>query len=141
MILLSREQKTLTINGDKVKLSPLEWRALVALADNHGTVTSKDALASAMYGDQAFNIGVADAMIEKVVGRLRQKLRAYGAENNIETRRGFGYVFRYDGDLLDEMPPIVGDITEIALAMSDAVRVTALAVMKALLEQQNGVRK
>lgn len=140
MILLDREQKTLVVNGDKVNLSPLEWRALVALADNHGTVTSKDALASAIYGNQAFDIGVTDAMIEKVVGRLRQKLRASGAENNIETRRGFGYVFRYDGDLLDELPPIVGDITEIALAMPDTVRATSLAIMKVLLEQ-DGVAK
>lgn len=135
MIIIDKRRKSVNVNGTIVALSRLEWSALLALADNRGSVVSKDSLAIAIYGEDALAVGVTDAMIEKVVGRLRQKIRRAGAIQNIETRRGLGYTMWFDGEASEYVSPVVGDITELAMALPPSEQRMARAILRTMLEQ------
>ena len=82
---LDTRRMSATLDGEPVKLSPLEFRLLDCLAHNPGRAVSAGELAEQLYG-------VADTAdttaIEALVTRLRRKVGA----DVIETRRGFGYV-------------------------------------------------
>lgn len=72
-----------TVGGVEVKLSPLEYRLLHALAHSGGRPLSAGELAEALHGSD----GIEANAIEALVARLRRKLGA----GIIATRRGFGY--------------------------------------------------
>jgi len=73
-----------TINGNPVKLTSLEYRLLSYLAHHRGKVVSRTELVEHLY-DQDFDRD--SNTIEVFVGRLRKKLDA----NLIQTVRGLGY--------------------------------------------------
>lgn len=77
-----------TLNGDAVELTAMEYRTLEYLAQRRGNVVSKNELCDYLYPhdtDPESNV------IEVMVGRLRRKLAADGVFQPIETLRGRGY--------------------------------------------------
>ena len=73
-----------TLDGNPVKLTSLEYRLLAYLAHHRGKVVSRTELVEHLY-DQDFDRD--SNTIEVFVGRLRKKLDA----NLIQTVRGLGY--------------------------------------------------
>ena len=73
-----------TLDGNPVKLTSLEYRLLAYLAHHRGRVVSRTELVEHLY-DQDFDRD--SNTIEVFVGRLRKKLDA----NLIQTVRGLGY--------------------------------------------------
>lgn len=80
-----------TINGNPVKLTSLEYRLLAYLAHHKGRVVSRTELVEHLY-DQDFDRD--SNTIEVFVGRIRKKLGV----NAIQTLRGLGYKLSEDLD-------------------------------------------
>ncbi len=74
-----------SVDGARVELSPLEYRALAYLVYNAGRVVSGSELGEHVYGSGHER---ADNTLEVLLGRLRRKL----GTGVIETRRGYGYI-------------------------------------------------
>jgi DNA-binding response OmpR family regulator len=73
-----------SVEGNPLKLTPLEFRMVHYLANNHGRVVSPSELAENLYStnhDRDTNA------IEAAISRLRRKLGA----NLLQNKRGFGY--------------------------------------------------
>jgi two-component system OmpR family response regulator len=81
-----------TVQGNPVKLTSLEYRLLAYLAHHKGRVVSRTELVEHLY-DQDFDRD--SNTIEVFVGRLRKKLGV----NMIQTLRGLGY--KLDEDAAD----------------------------------------
>ena len=76
-------------DGAEVDLTPTEYRLLLALTKNAGTVISKTQLLERVWGFDAYDPNV----VEVHVSTLRRKLETHGPRL-IHTVRGFGYVLR-----------------------------------------------
>ena len=72
-------------------LTPTEFRVLAVLIARPGVVVRRRELVAAGWPDGAI---VNENTLDAYVGRLRRKLRALGANEQIETARGVGYVLR-----------------------------------------------
>lgn len=78
-------QMRITLEGRRIKVTPLEFRLLSYLLHHKGEVVAQSVLAENIYfRDQ----GPDSNAIEVLIGRLRRKL----GSDLIETKRGFGYV-------------------------------------------------
>lgn len=77
------------VDGALLDLSRREAGALELLMRRSGTVVSKAALEEALYG---FGEEVSSNAIEVLIHRLRKKLAGVGAEAEIHTLRGIGYL-------------------------------------------------
>ena len=78
------------VNGREVRLTPLEFRLLMAFVRNPGEVLGRERLLELVWGDT----GVASDQVKLYIGYLRKKLaQAMDADepSPIETVRGFGY--------------------------------------------------
>ncbi len=84
-LVLDTRRMSATVDGQPLRLSPLEFRFLDYLAHQPGRAVSAGELAEHLYG--AFDPDDSNA-IEALVVRLRRKL----GSGVIETRRGFGYL-------------------------------------------------
>lgn len=82
---LDTRRMSAAVDGQPLRLSPLEYRFLDYLAHHPGRAVSAGELAEHLYG--AADPGDSNA-IEALVVRLRRKL----GPKVLETRRGFGYV-------------------------------------------------
>jgi two-component system, OmpR family, response regulator len=78
-----------TVDGKPVKLSPLEYRAIVILVHSRGQVVSFQDLYEGVYGAGEPSSNT----LERLIARLRQRLGA----DIIETRRGAGYIISGGG--------------------------------------------
>jgi two-component system OmpR family response regulator len=78
-----------TVNGNPIKLTSLEYRLLAYLAHHKGRVVSRTELVEHLY-DQDFDRD--SNTIEVFVGRIRKKLGV----NAIQTMRGLGYKLTED---------------------------------------------
>lgn len=78
---------TVTLNGNPVELTQMEYRLLFHLVSNAGKAVQAAVLAEALYSHHHERDTNA---IEVLVGRLRRKI----GKDYIATRRGFGYVFK-----------------------------------------------
>lgn len=77
-----------TIDGKEVSLSKIEFDMLVALAQRHNRIVTKDELIREVWGDWFGDTHV----VETTLSRLRAKLTRAGASSSIiSTRRGIGY--------------------------------------------------
>jgi DNA-binding response OmpR family regulator len=82
-------QRRVTVRGQPVQLTPLEFKLLAAFVRNPGQVLSRDQLLELVWGDP---YGVSGDQVKLYVGYLRRKLVPGGpADAPIETVRGFGY--------------------------------------------------
>lgn len=84
-VALDARQMRVTVNGMRINLSSLEYRALAYLIYNAGRIVPFHELNEHVYG-----IGVerSNNTLEVLVGRLRRKLKT----DLIKTRRGYGYI-------------------------------------------------
>ena len=75
--------------GLPVRLTPLEFRVLAALARHAGQVLSIEQILEQAWGT---TVGVSPEQVKLYVSYLRRKLGAAGdGSSPIETMRGFGY--------------------------------------------------
>ena len=86
-----------TVNGNVVKLTSLEYRLLAYLMHHSGKVVSRTELVEHLY-DQDFDRD--SNTIEVFVGRIRKKLGV----NIIETMRGLGYRLTAPGEAAGDVP-------------------------------------
>ncbi len=84
-----------TVNGQEVALTALEYRLLLTLAANAGRVLSRAQLLEGIW-DVAGNF-VNDNTLTVYIKRLREKLAAAGDEERITTVRGLGYRLEVKG--------------------------------------------
>nr|WP_255494330.1 winged helix-turn-helix domain-containing protein [Cetobacterium sp. 2G large] len=81
----------LTINGEKVELSPKESQILEYFIKNKGFVLSREKLINEIWG---FDYEGDDRAVDTIIKRLRKKLGNFS--ERIKTLRGMGY--SYDED-------------------------------------------
>jgi two-component system, OmpR family, response regulator len=81
---LDTNQKRVSVGGQMMQLTPLEFRLISYLLHNKGRIVSREELKDHIYGNDD---GRDDNAVEAMITRLRRKL---GFEH-IETRRGHGY--------------------------------------------------
>jgi two-component system, OmpR family, response regulator len=84
LLRIDTRSSRVTVDGNPVKLTSLEYRLLAYLAQHKGQVISRAALVEHLY-DQDFSRD--SNTIEVFIGRLRKKLRI----DVIHTMRGLGY--------------------------------------------------
>lgn len=79
-----------TLHGEPVRLTPVEFKLLAHLARNAGRVLSHQAILDAVWGTDY--IATTD-YLKVFISRLRAKLERPGEPRSIETERGIGYRF------------------------------------------------
>jgi len=90
--LIDRGSRRVTVNGEIIELTAIEFDLLYALAENRGRVLSREQLLEKVWGGDYFGeIRVVDVHL----GHVRQKL---GRNELIVTVRGVGY--RFEDELL-----------------------------------------
>ena len=91
ILTLDPQRFRLTVAGDEVRLTALEFKLLQYLVTHRGHVITRDVLLDQVWGYQA---ALTTRTVDTHVKRLREKLRDAGAY--IETIRGVGYRCRED---------------------------------------------
>jgi DNA-binding response OmpR family regulator len=86
---LSLSNATITYKGNTAELTKNELKILSCLIKNKGTIVSRDDLMDFMWNSDIF---VDDNNLSVNVTRLRKKLEEVGMKENIETKRGLGYI-------------------------------------------------
>jgi two-component system phosphate regulon response regulator PhoB len=85
-IAVDSEAMVVTVNRDPVHLTAVEYRLLLALAQAHGAVVSRERLLKLVWGKETQN---GPRTVDTHLRRLRAKLGA--AAPQIQNVRGFGY--------------------------------------------------
>jgi DNA-binding response OmpR family regulator len=84
-------QRRVTALGERVDLTPLEFRLLATFVRHPNQVLSHEQLLELVWGDE----NVAREQVKLYVGYLRKKLSPEAPDSApIETKRGFGYSYR-----------------------------------------------
>jgi DNA-binding response OmpR family regulator len=92
LVTIDFAQREVTVAGQKVALTPLEFKLLSTFVRHPNQVLSHDQLLELVWGDVLTG---SRARTKLYVGYLRQKLAiADNGESPIETVRGFGYRYR-----------------------------------------------
>jgi DNA-binding response OmpR family regulator len=84
------QNQEVTLRGEPVNLTPVEYRLLYHLVRNAGHVVPHQALLDRVWGSE-YDAG--PEYLKVFVSRLRSKLRSPGGAEYIETERGRGYRF------------------------------------------------
>ena len=84
--------RTVTVDGNKVDLTPKEYDLLFYLVENKNIALSRDKLLSDIWGYDFFGD---DRTIDTHIKNLRNNLGPY--RDYIVTLRGVGYKFEYEG--------------------------------------------
>jgi two-component system KDP operon response regulator KdpE len=79
-----------TVGGEQVKLTPVEYKLLYHLVRNAGHLMPHQALLDRIWGD---DYTASPEYLKVFISRLRTKLRTAGGPEFIETERGRGYRF------------------------------------------------
>ena len=88
---LNTGDNTLTFEGKEIPLSKNEYRILLTLLENKGSVVSRERLMERLWQTDSF---VDENTLTVNVGRLRKKLDTAGLTGFIETRFGVGYLVK-----------------------------------------------
>ena len=88
---LNTGDNTLTFEGKEIPLSKNEYRILLTLLENKGSVVSRERLMERLWQTDSF---VDENTLTVNVGRLRKKLDAAGLPGFVETRFGVGYLVK-----------------------------------------------
>ncbi len=89
-LVIDRARHEVTVGGEPVPLTPVEFRLLATLIEADGRVLTRDQLLDAVYGGDSAE--VLDRTIDVHVGRLRDKLHDPAEQPRyIATVRGVGY--------------------------------------------------
>jgi len=85
-------RRRVTVEGDEVSLTPLEFEILLTLAREPGVVFTREQLMDRVWGYRDYAGG---RVVDSHVARIRRKLGEDGAEPRfIRTVHGVGYAFR-----------------------------------------------
>jgi DNA-binding response OmpR family regulator len=84
-------QRTVSVLGEEVALTPNEYKLLAALVRNSGQVLSHEQLLELVWGDA---MDQSRDQVKLYVGYLRRKLGTPPEGSPVETVRGFGYRYR-----------------------------------------------
>ena len=87
--LLDEEAKTITINSNKLHLTPSEYLILSTLISNSNRVYSRAELAQLIYDNYFGDID--DRGIDSHIYHIRKKIKTYEEKELIQTVRGMGY--------------------------------------------------
>jgi DNA-binding response OmpR family regulator len=91
LVTIDFAQREVTVAGQGVALTPLEFKLLATFVRHPNQVLSHDQLLELVWGD---SLTGSRARTKLYVGYLRQKLAVADSESPIETVRGFGYRYR-----------------------------------------------
>lgn len=86
---LNLSNSSVTYKSNTIELTKNELKILSYLIKNQGKIVSRDDLMDFMWNSDIF---VDDNNLSVNVTRLRKKLNELGMSENIETRRGLGYI-------------------------------------------------
>ena len=84
---LDRNQKTCYHDGEEVTLTPTEYKLIIFFLTHKNKIYSRDEIIK-----EVWNSAVSGRTVDTNIARLRGKLGEYG--KYLETRGGFGYVFK-----------------------------------------------
>jgi two-component system, OmpR family, KDP operon response regulator KdpE len=87
---ISFQNHQVTLRGEPVKLTPVEYKLLYHLVRNAGRLMPHEALLDRVWGA---DYGATTDHLKVYVSRLRAKLETPGQPHLIETERGLGYRF------------------------------------------------
>ena len=87
--LLNTGDGCLTYGEEKLELTKNEYRILLCLMENKGTIVSREKLMEALWATDSF---VDENTLSVNVGRLRKKLETAGLKDFIATKFGAGYI-------------------------------------------------
>jgi DNA-binding response OmpR family regulator len=91
-LVMDSNRRSVTVDGDDVGLTPLEFEILLSLARDPGVVMSRDQLMDRVWGYRDFAGG---RVVDSHVARIRRKLGEDGNEPRfIRTVHGVGYAFQ-----------------------------------------------
>ena len=82
-------QHSVRCKGKLLQLTPKEFALLECLLRNQGRMMTRDTLFLRLYGEHS---AASNKVVEVLMSTLRSKLVPAGADDLIETRRGFGYI-------------------------------------------------
>jgi two-component system phosphate regulon response regulator PhoB len=85
-LVVDTESYDVTLNSEKLHLTPSEFKLLIVMLTNQGKVLTRDQLIESVQGE---GINVIGRTVDTHVFGLRKKLGEWG--DNIETIRGVGY--------------------------------------------------
>ncbi len=86
---LDKERGTLYIGEEEVDLTKNEMKILIYMMKHQGKIVAREELISYLWDTEEF---VDDNTLTVNVNRVRTKLKEYGVEDLIRTKRGIGYV-------------------------------------------------
>src|SRR5581483_6039707 len=84
------ENHEVSVRGEPVKLTPVEYKLLYHLERNVGRLMPHQALLDRVWGD---DYGATTDYLKDFMSRLRSKIERPGGPHYIETERGLGYRF------------------------------------------------
>jgi DNA-binding response OmpR family regulator len=87
---IDRSAMKVSISGNEVTTTTLEFRLMEYLARHQGRVFTRDQLLDAVWGDTRF---VTPRSVDACVRRIRRKIEPVSAPNFLKTIRGVGYKF------------------------------------------------
>ena len=88
-------ERSVSVSGEDVALTPLEFRLLAAFVRHPGQLLLHDQVLELVWGD---SFSASRDQVKLYVGYLRRKLEGAGVDASvIETVRGFGYRYRPQG--------------------------------------------
>ena len=88
-LLVDTVQKTVSVGGKPVSLTPREYALLEFLAYRRGQVVTRTEIEASLYDEQADPMS---NVVDAAVYALRRKIGGAGGASLIQTRRGMGYV-------------------------------------------------
>jgi two-component system KDP operon response regulator KdpE len=95
------QEHRVTVAGEEVKLTPVEYRLLYHLVRNAGRVLPHQMLLDRVWGEA---YGASPDYLKVFVSRLRAKIERPGGQRYIQTERGLGYRFA--------RPPLAASLPE-----------------------------
>lgn len=89
-VILHLDAHEVYASGEKIVMTPTEFKLLRTLMKNHGAVLSREQLVTRVWGSNYYGN---DRVVDVYVGQVRRKLEEATGEILIETVRGVGYKF------------------------------------------------
>lgn len=86
-LIINQDTHEITMDGQPLALTPIEYEVMVLLIRNKGKVYSREQLLSLVWGYDYYG---GDRTVDTHMGRLRSKLGDFG-EKYLKTIRGYGY--------------------------------------------------
>jgi two-component system KDP operon response regulator KdpE len=101
-VLINFRDRRVTVRGQPVKLTPVEYKLLYHLVRNAGRLMPHDALLDRVWGAE---YGHTPDHLKVFISRLRSKIEYPGGPHYIETERGVGYSFVHPNVWRPTAPP------------------------------------